>query len=50
MPCRLFRVQIIIWTDTGALSIGPTGQIRNIYIDMQQFSYKKIDLNMSSAK
>ena len=45
------RHQDIIWTDAGILLIGPLGtNFREISIEMQTFSFKKMRLKMSSAK
>ena len=43
--------QAIIWTNAGILIIGPMATNSNwILIKMQQFSFKKMFLKMSSAK
>ena len=45
------RRQAIIWTNAGILLIGPWGKnFSEILIDIHTFSFKKIDLKMSSAK
>ena len=45
------RRQAIIWTNAAILLIGPLGtNFRDILIEMQTFSLKKICLKMSSAK
>ena len=45
------RRQTIIWTNAGILLIGPLGtNFREIVIEIQTFSLKKIRLKMSSAK
>ena len=45
------RRQAIIWTNTGILLIGPLGtNFSEILIGIQTFSFKKINLKMSSAK
>ena len=45
------RHQAIIWTNAGILLIGPLGtNFREILIENQTFSLKKIRLKMSSAK
>ena len=44
------RRQAIIWTNAGILLIGPWGTNSNeIVIKIQQFSFKKMHLNMSSG-
>ena len=41
----------IIWTNSGTLVISPFGtNFSEIWIKIQQFSYKKMSMNMSSAK
>ena len=43
--------QAIIWTNAGILLIGPLGSnFREILIEIQTFSFKKMYLKMSSAK
>ena len=45
------RRQAIIWTNAGLLLIGPIGtNFSEILIGIQTFSFKKMHLNMSSAK
>ena len=45
------RRQAIIWTNAGLLLIGPLGtNFSEILIEIQTFSFKKMDLKMSSAK
>ena len=45
------RRQAIIWTNAGILLIGPLGtKVSEISIGIQTFSFKKMQLNMSSAK
>ena len=45
------RRQAIIWTYAGILSIGPLGtKLSEILIAINIFSFKKMHLNMSSAK
>ena len=45
------RRQAIIWTNTGILLIGPLGtNFSEILIEIQIFSFKKMGLNVSSAK
>ena len=45
------RRQAIIWTNAGILLIGPLGtNFREISIEMQTFSFKKMCLKVSSAK
>ena len=45
------RRQAIIWTNAGVLLIGPWGtNFSEISIDFHTFSFKKINLKMSSAK
>ena len=45
------RGQAIIWTNAGILLIGPLEtNFNEIVIDMQTFSFKKMHLNMPSAK
>ena len=45
------RRQAIIWTNAGILLIGPLGSnFSEILIEILTFSFKKIHLNMSSAK
>ena len=45
------RRQAIVWTSAGILLIGPWGtNFSDILIDIHTFSFKKIDLKMSSAK
>ena len=45
------RRQTIIWTSAGIVSIGPLGtNFSEILIGIQTFSFKKMHLNMSSAK
>ena len=45
------RRQAIIWTSAGILLIGPLGtNFSEISIGIQTFSFKKIDLKMSSGK
>ena len=45
------RRQAIIWTNAGILLIGPLGwKFSEILIGIQTFSFKKMHLNMSSAK
>ena len=45
------RRQAIIWTNAGILLIGPRGtNFSEILIGIHTFSFKKIHLNMSSAK
>ena len=45
------RRQAIIWTNAGILWIGPLGTyFSNILTGIQTFSFKKMRLNMSSAK
>ena len=45
------RRQAIIWTNADILSIGPQGTYFNeILFEIQIFSFKKMRLNMSSAK
>ena len=45
------RRQAIIWTNAGVLLIGPWGtNFSEISIDIHTFSFKKINLKMSSAK
>ena len=45
------RRQAIIWTNVGILLIGPLGtNFSEILIEIQKFSYKKINLKISSAK
>ena len=45
------RRQVIIWTNAGMLLIGPLGtNFREILIEIQTFSLKKVRLKMSSAK
>ena len=45
------RRQAIIWTNAGILLIGHLGtNFSEILIEIHTFSFKKIDLNMSSAK
>ena len=45
------RCQAIIWTNAGILLIGPLGtNFSEILIGIQTFSFKKMDLKMSSAK
>ena len=45
------RHQAIIWTNAGILLIGPLGtKFSEISIGIQTFSFKKMHLNMSSAK
>ena len=45
------RRQVIIWTNAGILLIGPLGtNVSEISIGIQTFSFKKMQLNMSSAK
>ena len=47
-PCRR---QAIIWTNAGLLFIGPLGTyLSEIWIQIQQCSFKKIDLKMSFGK
>ena len=55
MACRLFGWTTdclnVIWTSAGLLSIEPLGtHFSEILIKLQQFSYKKTSLKMSSAK
>ena len=45
------RHQAIIWTNAGILLIGPLGiNFSEILIEIQAFSFKKMHLNVSSAK
>ena len=45
------RRQAIIWTNAGIFLIGPLGtNVSEISIGIQTFSFKKMQLNMSSAK
>ena len=45
------RRQAISWTNAGILLIGPFGtNFNEILIGIQTFSFKKMDLKMSSAK
>ena len=46
------RRQAIIWTKAGVVLIGPLGKknIGEILMKMHIFSFKKMPLNMSSAK
>ena len=45
------RRQAIIWTNAGMLLIGPLGtNFSEIIIGIQRFSFKKMHLNMSSAR
>ena len=45
------RRQVIIWTNAGILLIRPLGtNFSEIIIGVQTFSFKKMELNMSSAK
>ena len=45
------RRQAIIWTNAGILLIGPLGtNFNEILIGIQTFSFKKMQLKMSSAK
>ena len=45
------RHQAIIWTNAGILLIRPVGTyFSEILIEIQKFSFKKIDLKMSSGK
>ena len=45
------RRQAIIWTNAGILLIAPWGtNFSEVLIDIHTFSFKKIDLKMSSAK
>ena len=45
------RRQAIIWTNAGILLIGPLGtNFNEILIGIQTFSFKKMHLNVSSAK
>ena len=45
------RRQAIIWTNAGILLIGPLGaNFSEILIGIQTFSFKKMQLKMSSAK
>ena len=45
------RRQAIIWTNAGILLIGPLGtNFSEIFIKIHAFSFKKMHLNMSSAK
>ena len=45
------RCQAIIWTNAGILLIGPWGtNFSEILIGIHKFSFKKINLKMSSAK
>ena len=45
------RRQAIIWTNAGILSIGTLGtNFSEILIEIQIFSFKKMGLNVSSAK
>ena len=45
------RRQVIIWTSTGILSIAPLGtNFSEILIQIQTFSFMKMDLKVSSAK
>ena len=45
------RRQAIIWTNAGILLIGPLGtNFIEVLIGIQTFSFKKMHLNMSSAK
>ena len=45
------RRQAIIWTNAGILLIGPLGtNFSEILIEIQTFSFRKMHLNMSSAK
>ena len=47
-PCRR---QAIAWTNVGILLIGPLGtNFSEFLIGIQTFSFKKMHLNMSSAK
>ena len=47
----LIRHQAIILTNAGLLSIGPLGtNFNEILIKIQDVSFKKMQLNMSSAK
>ena len=44
------RRQAIIWTNAGILLIGPIGtNFNEIFFEIQKFSYKKMNLEMSSA-
>ena len=46
-----WRRQAIIWTNAGLLLIGPLGTyLSESWIQIQQCSFKKIDLKMSSGK
>ena len=43
--------QAIIWTNDGMLLIGPLGtNFNEFFIKIQQFSFKKVHLKMSSEK
>ena len=45
------RRQAIIWTNAGILSIGPLAtNVRELLIKIHTFSFKKINLKMSSGK
>ena len=45
------RCQAIIWNNAGILLIGPLGtKLNEIFIEIHTFSFKKMHLNMSSAK
>ena len=49
MACRLLRHQAIIRTIAEVLSIGPSASyFSEIYIKIQQFSFKEINLEMSA--
>ena len=51
MDLSPIRRQAIVWTNTGLLSIGPLGtKSSEIFIKMQNFSYTKMHMNISSAK
>ena len=51
LPPRPGRRQAIIWTNAGILLIGPLGtNFSEILIEIQTFSFKKIDFKMSSVK
>ena len=51
MACRIFGAKTVTLTNAGLLLIGPLGtNLSEIWIEIEEFSWKKMNLNLSSSK